>query len=343
MDQDLTPSGSFMSRLSCAALAPLGLLPVAVLLGCGGGGGNDPPPGNVTSLAKTGGDAQTGTVGQALANQIQVTVTEDGSPAAGVTVTWSTSSGSMNPGSGPTDAGGVAGSSWTLGTAAGTQTASAAVSGASGSPATFTATAAAGAATTLAKAGGDGQTAEIGTPLPLPVQAQVTDEHGNGVAGTTVQWAATGATVSASAVPSGASGVSQVNVTAGGTAGPITITAAADGLGGSPLTFNATAAAVTPAPNAASVAVGNTLFRSNRNTTTNPAVDTVAVNGTVTWTLAGTGSVTHTVDSQGSPGFPDSGTLSEGQNYSFQFPAPGSYEYSCAFHPGLMTGRIVVR
>ena len=333
-----------MGKLGCVRLAPLGSFLVAVLLGCGGGGGNDPPPGNGTALAKTAGDAQVGTVGQALANQIQATVTEDGSPAAGVTVTWSTSSGTVNPASGPTDANGVAGTTWTLGTVAGAQTATGTVSGASGSPVTFTAVASAAAAVTLAKAGGDGQSAEAGAPLPLPVQAQVTDEHGNGVAGTSVGWAATGATVSSSAVPSDGSGVSQVTVTAGGTAGPITITATADGLDGSPLTFNGTATAVTPPPNAASVSVGNILFRSNRNTTTNPAVDTVAVNGTVTWSWVGTGSVTHSVLSQESPQFMSSGLLTgNGESHSFQFVAPGTYQYTCAAHPGQMTGRVVVR
>ncbi len=106
-----------------------------------------------------------------------------------------------------------------------------------------------------------------------------------------VNWAATGATLSAAAVPTDASGISAVNVTLGATAGPITITATADGLTGSPLTFNATASAQVPVPTTAAVSVGDIFFASDHNGSSNPAVDTVAVNGTVTWTWASHGSL----------------------------------------------------
>ena len=283
-------------------------------------------------------------VEQPLANPLRVVVTEDGVPLPGANVAWATTAvgGSVDPGSAATDAEGVASTMWTVGTASGAQTASATLSGASGSPVTFTATAAAGPAATLAKGGGDEQTAEIGAQLPSPVQARVTDEHGNGVAGTAVGWEATGATVSSPSVPSVASGLSSVTVTAGGVAGPIVITAAADGLVGSPLTFNASAVAPAPIPVTASVTVGNpSFFRSDRNGTDNPAVDTVAAGGRVTWTWDVPPGV-HNVDSEGSPGFPDS-PLGSGPSYSFTFPTVGTYQYTCAAHPGAMTGRIVVR
>jgi len=319
--------------------------------GCGGSGDNGGTPPNTTAIAKTStnsGDAQNATVGQALPNPLQVLVTESGSPSAGVAVTWSTASGgSLTPASGPTGADGIATSEWTLGTTAGGQTASATLAGASGSPVGFTATAVAAAAATLAKAAGnngDAQTGEINSPLPLPLQAKVTDQHGNAVQGVPVDWAATGGTVSSPSVASNATGVSAVTVTAGGVIGPIVITATAGTLAGSPLTFNASAVAVTPAPASANVTVGNNLFRSNRNSTTNPAVDTVAVDGTVTWSWVGTGVVTHSVDSEGSPGFTDSNLLTgAGRTYAFKFVAPGRYQYTCSVHPGQMTGTIVVR
>ena len=247
----------------------------------------------------------------------------------------------MNPASGSTNADGVASSTWSLGTAAGAQTARATVAGAVGSPVTFTATAAAGAAATLAKAGGDEQTAETGATLDLPVQARVADEHGNGVGGTAVGWEASGATVSSATVPSDASGISAVTVTAGETAGPILITATAENLGGSPLTFNATAVTPAPIPASASITVGNNFFRSNRNDTVNPAVDTVQAGGTVTWTWA-PAAVVHNVDSEGSPSFPDS-PLQTGPSYSVTLTTAGVYMYTCAAHPGAMTGRLVVR
>jgi plastocyanin len=248
----------------------------------------------------------------------------------------------MSPTSGPTNADGVASSTWSLGTTSGAQTAQATVAGAVGSPVTFTGTAVAGSAATLAKLpAGDNQAAETGTQLALPVQALVTDEHANGVAGVAVGWEATGGTVSSSTVPTVESGISSVTVTAGGTAGPIIITAAADGLDGSPLTFNATAVAPAPIPPTASITVGNTFFRSNRNASVNPAVDTVQTGGTVTWTWTAD-AIVHNVDSDGTPSFTDS-PLQTGPSYSFTFSTAGAYQYTCAVHPGQMTGRIVVR
>lgn len=333
-----------MSRLRSRHLAVL--IASVLAAGCGGGGNSGPPPGDVITVSKTtaSGDAQTGTVGQPLASPIQVLVTENGSAASGITVTWSTTAagGTMSPPSAPTNADGVASSAWSLGTVSGAQTSSATVTGATGSPVTFTATAAAGPAATIAKVpGGDGQTAEIGTQLALPVQAEVADEHGNAVAGITVGWAATGATVSSPAVPSDLAGLSSVSVTAGGTAGPIIITATADGLTGSPLSFNATAVATTPIPITADVTVGNFFFQSVRNASRNAAVDTVQVGGSVTWTWSAD-AVVHNVDSQGQPSFTDS-PLQTGPSYSFTFPSAGTYQYTCAAHPGDMTGRIVVR
>ncbi len=326
------------------------MLAIGILVtGCGGGGGDNggtPPPTTAIAKASTNsGDAQTGTVGQSLAGALNVVVTEDGTPSAGETVAWSTTAagGSVDPASATTDASGIASTDWTLGTVSGAQTATATLTGATGSPVTFTATAAAGAAVTLAKAGGDAQTGEINTPLPLPVQARVTDQFGNSVGGTDVNWSSTGAAVSAPTVPSELTGISQVTVTLGGTAGPITITAASGSLTGSPLTFNATAVLPTPPPTTAAVTVGNIFFRSNRNNTS-PAVDTVAVGGTVTWTWVATGAEPHSVRSTGSPSFTSSATLTgNGQSYDFTFPTAGAYNYDCAVHGSQMTGRVVVR
>jgi len=92
------------------------------------------------------------------------------------------------------------------------------------------------------------------------------------------------------------------------------------------------------------VTVGNILFRSNHNATVNPAVDTVAVGGTVTWTWVNTNTTPHSVMSTGSPSFTSSALLTgNGQSYNFTFGTAGTYQYTCAEHPGQMTGRIVVR
>src|SRR6478609_6339915 len=130
-----------------AGLANLGLRPLMLglaigLTACGGGGGGNTTP-STTAIAKTSGDAQIGVVGQLLPDPLTVKVTDGGAASAGATVTWSTTDAgaSLVPASATTDANGMASSTWTLGTAAGAQSARATVSGASGSPVTFSATA----------------------------------------------------------------------------------------------------------------------------------------------------------------------------------------------------------
>jgi plastocyanin len=97
------------------------------------------------------------------------------------------------------------------------------------------------------------------------------------------------------------------------------------------------------APATAAVDVGDIFFKSAHNGQSNPAVDTVAVNGAVTWTWATGEALAHSVQSLGSPSFTSSGVLSgAGNTYQFTFTAPGSYNYNCVIHGNLMTGTIVV-
>jgi plastocyanin len=98
------------------------------------------------------------------------------------------------------------------------------------------------------------------------------------------------------------------------------------------------------APSTVAVTVGNIFFKSGRNGSVNPAVDTVAANGTVTWTWATTGSVPHSVQSMGSPSFTSSAVLTgSGSTYQVTFTTPGTYQYDCAVHGTMMTGTIVVQ
>ena len=91
-----------------------------------------------------------------------------------------------------------------------------------------------------------------------------------------------------------------------------------------------------------SVTVGSGIqFVSGHNGTMNPAVDTIPVGGTATWTW--TGSLPHSVQSVGSPSFASSGTLTGSGTYAVTFPAAGTYNYNCAVHGSLMTGTIVVQ
>ena len=324
----------------------LGVATTILVVSCGGGGGEPQPE---VTLTKTAGDQQDGVVTVTLPDPLSVTVTQDGVPAAGVIVNWSTTGGSLLPTSGDTDANGLARALWTLGMTSGAQTATATVPGATGSPVTFSATAQASVATVLEEADGNGQTGEINTALAEPVKARVTDEFGNPAPGVSVEWAATGATLSAATDASDATGISDVIVTLGGTAGPITITASSDGLAGSPVTFTATATEPAAIPTTASVTVRDNNFLSVRNATTNPAVDTVAVGGSVTWTWAASTGAQHNITPAPPPTFTGRETVTPPPlpaPHTATFAAAGTYTYYCTFHgsPGSgMSGRIVVR
>ena len=91
------------------------------------------------------------------------------------------------------------------------------------------------------------------------------------------------------------------------------------------------------------VTVGNIFFRSVRNGTTNPAVDTIAAGDSITWVWDAAGS--HSIQSTGTPDiFRNSVVMSEANDtYTVTFRNPGTYTYQCAVHGAAMTGRIVVR
>ena len=297
----------------------------------------------IAKTATASGDGQTGGVTTTLANPLRVVVTLSGTAQVGDSVTWATSGpgASVSPLKSATDASGIATTTWTLGQTSGSQSATATLAGATGSPVTFGATATSGAATQLSLASGNNQTAVVSTVFANPVAVKVGDQFGNGVAGDTVDWAVTSgsASVFSNKSVSDAGGIASNSLVAGATPGPVTFTATSTGLTGSPVQFGAT---VTTAPPTASVVVGPAIvFTSARNGSSNPAVDTVAVNGTVTWTWA-SGSVSHGIGSTGSPSFTSQTVAQTSGTYSFTFTAAGTYTYDCIIHGIGMTGRIVV-
>jgi plastocyanin len=98
------------------------------------------------------------------------------------------------------------------------------------------------------------------------------------------------------------------------------------------------------APLTAAVSVGNIFFKSGHNGSVNPAVDTVAVGGTVTWTWTNAGNVPHSIQSLGSPSFMSSAVQTgDGSTHQVKFSTPGTYQYDCAVHGTMMSGTIVVR
>jgi plastocyanin len=125
-------------------------------------------------------------------------------------------------------------------------------------------------------------------------------------------------------------------------AGDYILVAVSDGVD-SAFTGSFTVNPTPPPPTAIEVQVGSSVgaivFRSVRNNSQNPAIDTLAAGGTVTWNWLGNG---HSVHSTGTP-FTSSGTLNSPATYDLVFNTPGTYTYNCGVHGNAMTGRIEVQ
>jgi plastocyanin len=324
-------------KLIAGASLLVGGLALACSSSDSGGGPN--PTTDIAKTATNSGDAQTATVGQALASPLRVIVTMNGTAQQGVDVTWETPSGTI-PATSTTDVDGVATAAWTLGNTSGPATATATLAGAGGSPVTFTATADPDAPAELSIAGGDGQDGPISSTLPA-LQAKVADQFGNGVPGVTVTWTVTSGdgTVDPGTSDTDANGVAETELTFGATVGDVTVDADVTGLTGSPQTFTEHAIAL---PTAIAITVGS----AGGALTFSPKVDTVAALGTVTWNWAGVG---HSVISDGPQSFTSHAPL-ESAPFTYgplTFTTPGTYNYHCSAHGSAagagMAGSIVVR
>ena len=194
---------------------------------------------------------------------------------------------------------------------------------------------------------GDNQAGRVNQILADPIVVLVTSD-GNAAPGVTVNWSAPapGDEFNPASSTTDANGMASASWVLGAVAGAHTAQAAVSGAIGSPVTLNATALEPLPTPATIDVTVRNNSFLSVRNSTSNPAVDTVAVGGTVTWTWAPTATSPHDVTSTGSPGFTGQPTLVQPPPFSVTFSAAGTYDYYCTQHgqpASGMRGRIVVR
>ena len=89
------------------------------------------------------------------------------------------------------------------------------------------------------------------------------------------------------------------------------------------------------------VTIGPTIrFVSDHNGTQNPAVDTIPVGATMTWTW--TGPLPHGVQSLGATTFTNSGIKTGSGTHAVTFTARGTYQYDCAVHGTALRGTIVV-
>ncbi len=112
-----------------------------------------------------------------------------------------------------------------------------------------------GVAQNMVSASGNNQTGPINTPLVQPFIVTVRDYYGNPIAGVNVEFAissfpsgASGQSLSATSVLTGASGQAAATLTLGNLPGTYTVTASSGSLAGSPLTFSAIAVGAPPPP-----------------------------------------------------------------------------------------------
>ncbi len=180
------------------------------------------------------GNDQTAAVGTELPAPLVVRVIDGfGNGVEGVTVSWSADEGRVSPGESVTGQDGRATTSWTLGSASGSQTASASGPDLSGSPVDFTATARAGSADRLLRVSGDGQSARPGEAVGNPLVVRLVDQSGNGVPNRAVSWVV--ATGGGSVQPGTSTTDNEGRATTGWTLGPAqgsnTLNAVVSGVG----------------------------------------------------------------------------------------------------------------
>jgi len=198
-----------------------------VLLGvaaCGGGGGGGGGDGSTTPATITivSGNGQTGEVGTQLPAALTVRVIDStGRAVGGVIVDWAVTAGggTVNPTSSSTDGAGNASTRWTLGTAAGSNRATATVAGLA--PVTFDATALSGNAAASVTVTSPTSTPDEGDTVQLTAIAR--DQSGNALPGKVATWSSSNPAIA----PVSASGVLQ----AWGT-GDVTVVAIVDGVQG---------------------------------------------------------------------------------------------------------------
>ena len=218
---------------------PLLLLTAAVALaGCSDG--TTPTP-TLTASAVAGSDGQSTVAGVALPQPLRVLVQQGESPKAGVTVTWTTSAGTVTPTSSVTDPQGVAATRWTLGSTPGSMTATATVASAEGSPVTFHAAALTRPGMVASVVSGNRQTGQVGAPLSIPLKVQI-QTFGPTNAGVTVTWSPADGQVTPSSSITDAAGYATTSWTLGTAAKDTqTVLARISGAEGSPLVFTAKA------------------------------------------------------------------------------------------------------
>lgn len=208
--------------------------------------GDNPP----ISFSVFSGNNQTGEAGAELALPLRVLATDPGNqPIANQVVNFvvTDGGGSVFAGTALTDANGLAADIWRLGTVAGApqtvEVRAVAPDGTKQVFGVFTATATAAAPDTIVIQAGDGQTAQVGQPVPVDPAVRLADRFGNPVPNHSVTFAVTagGGSITGSPASTNSAGIATLGSwTLGPTAGANTLSATAAGLPAAPVTFTAT-------------------------------------------------------------------------------------------------------
>jgi hypothetical protein len=199
------------------------------------------------ALTKVDGDAQIGTVGEALQEPLVVQVlTDRQEPAEGRRVVFEPSSdpvaGQVTPDTAVTNEAGMAIARWVLGTAPGSYAVVAKLVDVEGQLQEFRAEAKAAAPDTLSPETPLAQPGRREHAVGTPPAVRVVDRFGNPVAGIPVAWQVTAGQgeVSEPISTTGADGNATVQWTLGNRIGVHKLTAAIGSVSGSPVTFTAT-------------------------------------------------------------------------------------------------------
>jgi hypothetical protein len=245
-------------KLSVLAIAGFPLLGA-----CGGDNLTLPSEGQPADIQIVEFDPQSGPVNTDLGPLVVKVTDTQGRPVPGATVEFAVTGGgaggSITPDHVTTGGDGQASATVHLGTQVGTMTGEAHVQvpeGAAPVSVGFSATAVSEGANTIVAFDGLDQSAPVGSELPNPLVARVTDSFGNPIAGIPVEWEAQdGGSVSETSTVTDADGKASVIRTLGPTAGDQHTLARADGLAGSPVSFTHHATAGNPS--AVNIVSGN--------------------------------------------------------------------------------------
>nr|MBP6597655.1 autotransporter domain-containing protein [Arenimonas sp.] len=191
--------------------------------------------GLVASLANTGGNNQSAPLNAAFAAPLQVNARNGGAPAAGVTITWTVTSGAatLAAPTSVTDAAGNAAIAITAGPTAGPVTVTA--SRQDDPSATVGYTLSVGALGSLGIVSGNGQQLTVGAPS-APLRVELKGAGGLPVAGAVVAWSTSTGTLASATSSTDAAGIASNTVTASA-AGAVQVTASS-ALAAAPAVFS---------------------------------------------------------------------------------------------------------